>query len=415
MIETLMNRFLGCFTKQALQLTPAVPADAPPPADAGQKTLLYIHIPFCETLCPYCSFHRYAYKPEAAARYCAALLRELDLYKRLGHDFSAMYVGGGTPTVIGAGLMDILSAATAAFDIREISVETNPDFLTPDNVRRLRDAGVNRLSVGVQSFDDSLLKSIGRLEKYGSADRIAEKISQTLGIVDTLNMDLIFNFPHQNLESLVRDLDYVDRLRPDQVTFYPLMRSNHTRDSLTQTFGSMDYQKEKTLYFKILERIKKQYTHSTAWCFSRTGAMIDEYVVHYDTYIGAGSGAFGYAGGKIFVNTFCLDDYVRLTGSGKLPLYGTRTFSKRQALYYYTLMKLFGMTLDKNRFQAKFQTAVDRALFPELFLLKSIRVLTDTGTELCLTEKGSYLWVIAMREFFKAVDNLRDQCRRESV
>lgn len=322
-----------------------------------------------------------------------------------------MYIGGGTPTVIGDKLIAIINAASKSFKIREISVETNPDFLDTHNLLLLRDAGVNRLSVGVQSFDDGILKSIGRLEKYGGAAEISEKISRAKGIFNTLNIDLIFNFPHQSMNSLDKDLDHIDQLLPDQVTFYPLMRSDYTRDSMTHAFGRVDFKKERAFYFKILERIKRNYTHSTAWCFSRNSSMIDEYVVHYDNYIGAGSGAFGYTSGKIFVNTFSIENYISLINNSMLPTWGTKKFSKRQTVYYYILMKLFGMSLNKDDFEDRFKKSVWKKLFPEMLLLKTIKAVKENNSELRLTEKGSYLWVIAMREFFKAVDNLRDQCR----
>jgi len=100
--------------------------------------------------------------------------------------------------------------AADCFSIREISVETNPNHLTQENVDILKKIGVNRLSVGVQSFDDGLLKAMGRYEKYGSGEVIAGRIAEISGQFDTLNADMIFNFPVQTEEILSRDLDILD-------------------------------------------------------------------------------------------------------------------------------------------------------------------------------------------------------------
>ena len=159
--------------------------------------LLYIHIPFCEELCPYCSFHRIAFTKQLAQKYFRALRREINLYRGKGYKFGGIYVGGGTPTVLIDELAETLSLARQSFSIREISVETNPNHLTSSNIEILKKSGVKRLSVGVQTFNDDLLKKIGRYEKYGSGKAIAEGLKKTQGSFDTLNADMIFNIPAQ--------------------------------------------------------------------------------------------------------------------------------------------------------------------------------------------------------------------------
>ncbi|MDI6615655.1 MAG: radical SAM protein, partial [Syntrophaceae bacterium] len=177
-----------------------------PRGEERSDRLLYLHIPFCESLCPYCSFNRVVLDEPLCRRYHEALRTEIRLYRDAGYTFSGIYVGGGTPTVLIDELERTLGVARECFDIREISVETNPNHLTPHNVDILKESGVNRLSVGVQSFDDGLLKAMGRYEKYGSGEVIAGKIAEMTGRFDTLNADMIFNFPVQTEEILKRDL-----------------------------------------------------------------------------------------------------------------------------------------------------------------------------------------------------------------
>ncbi|HDQ93237.1 MAG TPA: radical SAM protein, partial [Synergistetes bacterium] len=204
-------------------------------ADAGR--LLYIHVPFCEKLCPYCSFNRVIFDERLCRRYFAALRKELRLYRDLNYDFKALYAGGGTPTIILEELVDTLALARDLFSIGEISVETNPNHLTPETITLLKQTGVNRLSVGIQSFDDSLLKAMGRHEKYGSGREIMDRLKGASGQFDTLNADMIFNFPGQDEASLRRDIAILLENRLDQVTWYPLMVSDSTRRDVARTLG----------------------------------------------------------------------------------------------------------------------------------------------------------------------------------
>ncbi len=162
--------------------------------------------------------------------------REISIYREKGYKFRGIYVGGGTPTVLIEELAATLDLARKNFDIKEISVETNPDHLTEKNIEILRRSRVNRLSVGVQTFNNQLLKKMGRLEKYGSGEIIAEKLKSTQGAFDTLNVDMIFNLPSQTQQELDVDLDILLDLEADQVTFYPLMVSRITRELLEKTW-----------------------------------------------------------------------------------------------------------------------------------------------------------------------------------
>src|SRR5512141_2333813 len=180
-------------------------SDVMPTAPAG-PCQLYVHVPFCEVLCPFCSFHRVRYNPSKTRRYFDALRREIRLYHDLGFRFSDVYVGGGTPTVDTDELLETLDLVRNLAPVRAMSIETNPNHLEPAVLQRYRDAGVTRLSVGVQSFDDGLLAGMDRLEKYGSGAVIRERLAAAHGIFPTLNVDMIFNLPGQTLAMLETDL-----------------------------------------------------------------------------------------------------------------------------------------------------------------------------------------------------------------
>lgn len=182
---------------------------------------LYVHIPFCRSLCPFCCFNRYLFREDLARRYFVDLKNELELYFERGLKFSSIYFGGGTPTV----LMDELSAFIEylheKFQIDEISLETTPLELTRDTIGTLEQAGINRLSIGVQSFDEQVLKTMGRVN--GPADEVKERLLMAEGKFDTLNVDFVFNFPGQTVEQFAADVTAFKELGIDQATFYPLM------------------------------------------------------------------------------------------------------------------------------------------------------------------------------------------------
>jgi len=385
------------------------------PDPTAGPCLLYVHVPFCESLCPYCSFHRCEFEETLATRYFAALWREFTLYRDLGFDFDAIYVGGGTPTVMMDKLAETLDRARKLFRIRDVSVETNPNHLTPDHLSRLKESGVNRLSVGVQSFNDDILHHIGRLVKYGHAADIKERLAGAAGQFDTLNIDLIFNIPIQTDAILQADLDAIDALRPDQVTFYPLMTAPSVESVLRHSLGPIDYAQEKRQYFAILERMRRHYAASTAWCFSRKDTMIDEYIIDYDNYVGMGSGAFGFYEGTLHINTFSIPEYLAKLDRHEFPVTRVKHFRPAEQQYYFLLRKLFGLTLPRDQFRAGLGLDGACHIRPALALLRAARAFVEGKEVVRLTERGMYYWVMAMREFFIAVDTLRDQCRRPSI
>jgi coproporphyrinogen III oxidase-like Fe-S oxidoreductase len=385
----------------------------PTPCDRRPR-LLYIHIPFCERLCPYCSFNRVTFTEDPCRAYFRALRKEITLYRELGYDFGAIYVGGGTPTILIDELEETITLARISFQIRELSVETNPNHLTEDRLAALQRAGVNRLSVGVQSFDDGLLKKMDRYDKYGSGAEIAGRLRQTLGRFGTINADMIFNFPTQTSAMLDQDLDTLREIGIDQVTWYPLMVSDSTRQKVMETLGCMDEGQEERFYHQIVGRLVPAYRFSSAWCFSLQKAMIDEYIVDYDEYAGLGSGSIGYLGGTCYANTFDINSYIAQLDRGELPLAASRIFSVRDRIRYDFLMKLFGTRLNRVELRKKYDGRFLRLLWPDLLAFSMIGALSWQAPDIVLTKRGRYAWVVLMREFFTAVNNFRDYCRGQT-
>lgn len=385
-----------------------------PSCNDEKKRLLYLHIPFCEELCPYCSFHRITFKEPLTRKYFEALRREIKLYHEKGYKFEGIYAGGGTPTVLIDELAETLHLAGELFPIKDISVETNPNHLTPGNIEILQKSKVKRLSVGVQTFNDDMLKKIGRYEKYGSGKEIAEKLKNTQGFFHTLNADMIFNFPGQTPQMLDEDLDVLLNLNMDQATFYPLMISSLTQEIMEKTVGGVNFKGEQKLYKLIVRRLEKNYDFSSAWCFSRKESLVDEYVVEFEEYAGLGSGAIGYLHGTCYSNTFDIEGYIASLEKRKLPLQASRTFGLHDQMNYDFMMKLFSTKLDIEALQKKYNGQFLKTMWKEIAAFEIVRAFRYFPPYLHLTPYGRYLWVIMMREFFIAVNNFRDYCRKKA-
>lgn len=408
--EKLITHVARKTNERCLRFSPSASLSVPR-RTGNVPTVMYVHVPFCEELCPYCSFNRVKFQEELARPYFAALRTEILMYRELGYDFRALYVGGGTPTILMDELAETVGLIKSLYDVVETSIETNPNHLTPENIDALKSMGVNRLSVGVQTFDDTLLKALNRYYKYGSGQEIAERLTSTQGIFHTLNVDLIFNFPLQTMEMLEKDLATIINLGVDQITYYPLMSSSRTQKKMLQELGSVDYARGREFFTKLTETLALHYTATTAWCFSKNDSMIDEYAVNYEEYAGLGSGAIGHIGGSAYANTFDIDAYIRKVCAGEFPIAAKRDYSLHERLCYDFLMKLFGLRLNLTSVNAKHGANMCYRLWPEILFFRLIRALKKEGDELVLTKSGQYYWLLMMREFFIAVNNFRDYCR----
>ncbi|MBN2405634.1 MAG: coproporphyrinogen III oxidase family protein [Coriobacteriia bacterium] len=410
--ERLLSTAVSMAQKSYFTKDPKPVMSLPAPA-AGKEYLLYAHVPFCERLCPYCSFNRFPFNDERARSYFKSLRAQMRMVADLGYDFGSLYIGGGTPTILIDELCETIDLARELFSIKEVSTETNPNHLIPSVLEPLKDR-VQRFSVGVQSFDDDLLKQMDRYDKYGSGAQILERLQSLEGFFHSLNVDMIFNFPSQSEEVLRADIAAVKASKCNQTTFYPLMASRSVERSLRNTVGMVDYDREARYYKILVDELSDTFELSTAWTFSRTGGgMIDEYIVDYEEYVGIGSGAFSYLDGNIYVTTFSLRDYDKAIGEGRMPVaIGSANNSLANQMRYRFLMELFGLRLDKRKFERDFGVSVERGLRKEMLFFRTFGgFATDNAEELTLTEKGRYLTVVMQRSMFADLNNLRDTAR----
>ena len=420
--ERMLSRLIHTMTKRELTLK-RTDETMMPPANPGQKYMLYMHVPFCERLCPYCSFNRYPFRAEVAAPYFANMRKEMMMLKDLGYDFESIYVGGGTPTVMIDELCETLDMARDNFDIKEVASETNPNHLTQPWLDKLH-GRVQRLSVGVQSFDDDLLKQMDRYEKYGSGDEILERIAEAEPYFDSLNVDMIFNFPSQTEDVLLSDLEKIALSGCRQTTFSPLYVSSATTRKMVSVLGKMDYEREYR-YYQIIDGVlaggdDPLFDRTTLWTFTRDGEgekpadapQIDEYQVNYDEYPAIGSGSITHLNGCLYVNNFSIKDYNAAIESGRMSIMGKTVMSKTDLMRYRFLLDLYKLRLDKRAFARDFGCTIERGLPMEMALMRlNGAFATDNADELTLTPIGRYLTVVMYRQFLSGMNNLRDQAR----
>ncbi len=415
--ERLLTKGVRMMSGAYLDLKPGN-RDRLPGPKPDMPYMLYMHIPFCERLCPYCSFNRFPYREEAAKKYFENLRTEMRMLADMGYDFDSLYVGGGTPTVEIDELVQTISLAKSMFSIKDVSSETNPNHLIPEYIEKL-DGIVQRLSVGVQSFDNDLLRQMDRYEKYGSAEVIFDRIVETAdsGVFKSLNVDMMYNFPAQTEAMLRHDLDVIKQTHCNQTTFYPLMASPAVEKSLARTVGEVSYKREEQFYSIILSQLVEgenpQFEMGSAWTFNATqNDMIDEYIVDYEEYPAIGSGGMTFLDRKLFVNTFSVREYDARIKAGKMSIMGETHFSKRDHMRYRFMMQLFGLRLDKKQWQRDFGCSVAGGLPVEYTFMKTVGAFDiDDDEQITLSRKGKYLLVAMMRQFFIGVNTVRDRAR----
>jgi menaquinone C8-methyltransferase len=376
----------------------------------GKEYTLYMHIPFCESLCPYCSFNRFLYEGKKAVAYFQALREEMVMIAKMGYNFKTLYIGGGTPTINIEELVATIDLARQLFDIQEVSCETNPNHLTPEYVDALKDR-VQRLSVGVQSFDSQLLQEMNRLEKFGTGEQILERINYAAPFFESLNIDMIFNFPNQTPEILSKDLDTVINSNAQQVTFYPLMSSSSVEKSMANSVGKPTHHREWEFFNLINDRLQREFKSLSAWTFVRHAAgMIDEYIVDSEEYVGIGSGSFSYLNGNLYVNDFSLNAYIQAIHDGKTSVNAKKHFNTQSQMRYWFMMNLFSMNFDRVSFNRRFSTPVGLGLWLEM-LFMNLNGSFKRNNHNQLTRRGQYFSLVMMREFFSGVNNVRDIAR----
>ena len=326
---------------------------------------LYIHIPFCEHICDYCDFSKLQYFRLFAEKYLIALKQELEFYKVNKH-LKTIYIGGGTPTALEDDLFEQLLVVVDEYrnDVIEYTVEANPESLSLEKLEMMKAHGVNRISLGVESTDDEILKSINRHHTYKDV-QIAISNTRKVGF-DNLNVDLIIGLPGVNKASFKRDLDRVLSLDVEHVSCYSLTVHPNTVFGIKGTMEPSEGL-SRELYDIAEETLKGHgYIHYEVSNWSKEGRTSLHNFTYWknEPYYGVGLGVSGYVNSVRYTNTrnikkYFKGDYVE----EKNPV------TLKDDKFYTIMLNLRTIEgIDLNQYQAvyredlleKYQTSINR-------------------------------------------------------
>jgi oxygen-independent coproporphyrinogen-3 oxidase len=284
-------------------------------------TALYIHIPFCQRKCNYCDFVSYAGKEGLIDGYVDALIRELESLRSTVHDpLSTIFFGGGTPTLLeprhfGQIINTIICHLSLDIGHSELSVEANPGTADIKKLRALRQLGLNRLSIGVQSFNDQHLKTLGRIHDSATAKRFYQD-ARDAGF-DNINLDLIFALPGQNLNEWKADLEQAIELKPEHLSTYNLQIEEGTPfySAFRIPNSALPSEDEElSMYEHTIETLTANgYRHYEISNFAKPGFECQHNFVYWrnGNYLGVGAGAHSHINGQRWSNPNCVEEYIR--------------------------------------------------------------------------------------------------------
>ncbi len=272
---------------------------------------LYIHIPFCEAICDYCDFPKLQYFRNFAIKYIEKLKEEINSY-HIDKNLKTIYIGGGTPTALEDDLFEELLKFIFPYTqvVEEYTIEANPESLTLTKLKIMKKYGVNRLSIGVESTDDEILKFINRHHTYQDVINAVIKAKE-VGF-NNINVDLILGLPHVKKDGLKKDLDNLLSLPITHLSCYSLSIHPHTVFFL-KGFKENEGDKEREYYDIVEEKTKANgFIHYEISNFAKEGYESQHNFTYWkdERYYGCGLGAAGYIDDYRYTNTRNLDRYL---------------------------------------------------------------------------------------------------------
>ncbi|KUF21552.1 radical SAM family heme chaperone HemW [Bacillus sp. G1(2015b)] len=363
----------------------------------------YIHIPFCEHICHYCDFNKFFIKTQPVDEYLAALEKEMQhtIEQKGEQELKTIFIGGGTPTSLTVSQLDKLMNSIHRVlkptkNLIEFAVEANPDELSLEKLHVLKEAGVNRLSFGVQTFEDDLLKKIGRVHQKKDVLTSFER-ARAVGF-DNISLDLMFGLPHQEKHHVMNSLETAFSLGAEHYSVYSLIVEPKTVFYNLMQKGKLHLppqEREAEMYELVMDEMErhglKQYEISN---YAKPGFESQHNLTYWsnEDYFGFGAGAHGYVDGVRNVNAGPVKHYLELIDQTGFPYKETHQVTKAEQIeeeMFLGLRKIEGVK--SADFQAKYGTAPG-ALFPtvlEELEEKGLIVKDDIGIR--LTRKGKLL------------------------
>jgi coproporphyrinogen III oxidase-like Fe-S oxidoreductase len=365
---------------------------------------LYLHIPFCRQICPYCPYNKELYRSETAHRYVKAVIKEIDNYANLMGDIpiTSFYIGGGTPTtMLFSGLEEIINHVYRSFKMQcEIHMESHPNDLTERNLERIASLNVAHLSIGVEALQDHHLHSLAR--PY-TADQVRSAVSRAVGMDFTcVNADFIFALPNQTHEEVERTAKELIGLGVDQVAAYPLFTFPYTPWSAHQKEMSSTRPDvfERRRMFKKIEHVFQQvgFERTSVWAYTKLG--VPKYCsVTVPRYIGLGASGGSYLDNVLYFNTFNVSEYIAALEEGRSPIGLSMALSRRMQMAGWLYWRIYETRFLKSDFRRRFGEDFDPVYGFLTKVFAAIGFLSEKEDEVVLSNRGAY-WLHVLQDLF---------------
>lgn len=349
---------------------------------------LYVHIPFCRRICSFCPYCKVPYEKETLDRYVDSLIKEIHMAGRQNagkKQVSSLYFGGGTPALAIERLGDIIHAINCHFMITDgIGLELHPADVVPEVLLKLKELGITKISIGIQSFQDKFLKILGRGKTdYG---RMFEALKQVE--FETVSMDFIFALPGQQFKDLQRDIETAFANGANHIAIYPFIDFTFTDSRIP----AMDKRKKRRLLDRITAYCdKKGYHRDSIWTFSKEKSAKYSSMTR-DNFLGFGCSATTLLKDQFKINTFSTEQYHKRIESGRLPTSLTLRFSKRQRMVYYLFWTAYTTRVSAADFQKFFGVPLKEMYGFEFWLAKKAGFLTERNGIYKMTPKGAFYY-----------------------
>ena len=363
----------------------------------SKPTSAYVHIPFCTQICYYCDFSKVFIKNQPVDSYLEHLLEEFRSYDI--QKLRTLYIGGGTPTALSASQLEVLlESLTENLDLsvlEELTIEANPGDLDADKIAVLKNSAVNRVSLGVQTFDDKMLKKIGRshLEKdiYENIDRLK------LAGFDNISIDLIYALPGQTMEQVKENVAKAIGLDIPHMSLYSLILENHTVFMNRMRRGKLPLPKEELeaemFEYIIAELERAGFEHYEISNFSKSGFESRHNLMYWDNveYYGIGAGASGYVNGIRYKNHGPIRHYLSAVEEGNARITEEHLSQKEQMEeeMFLGLRKKSGVSM--ARFEEKFGRSFDELYGEVVRDLVQQGLMQIEGDRVRMTKRGLFL------------------------
>ncbi len=357
----------------------------------------YVHIPFCTQICYYCDFSKVFIKNQPVDAYLEHLIQETRSYE-IGK-LRTLYIGGGTPTALSAQqlayLLTELPKVMDLSELEEFTIEANPGDLDPDKIAVLKDSQVNRVSLGVQTFDNKMLKKIGRSHKEQDIYDNIRHLKQA-GF-DNISIDLIYALPGQTMEQVKENVAKAIDLDIPHMSLYSLILENHTVFMNRMRRGKLPLPKEELeaeMFEYIIEELEKAgFEHYEISNFSKPGFESRHNLVYWDNaeYYGLGAGASGYVDGIRYKNHGPIRHYLEAVEAGKARITEEHLTleEKMEEELFLGLRKKTGVS--KARFEEKFGVSFDQRYGQVVASLTEQGLLVPDDKQVRMTKRGLFL------------------------